>query len=141
MKKINLRDYYPDFYSTDYIIEVPDEVLETLQESVRHENAYQRKKYRHNAYYSLDCEDGIEYEVLCKELTPQEICEQQELLEQISRAIAMLPEKQARRVHAHFFHGMSYAEIAEIEGVHRSRIMRSINRALAHLAIILKNYR
>jgi RNA polymerase sigma-70 factor (ECF subfamily) len=26
MAKINLRKYYPDYYDTDFIIEVPDEV-------------------------------------------------------------------------------------------------------------------
>ena len=110
MKEINLREYYPDFYTTDYIIEVPDEVLETMEEAARYQA-----------------------------LTPQDICEQQEMMEQISMAISMLPEKQARRIHAHYFHGMSFAEIAAEEGVHRSQIMRSINRALAHMAIILKN--
>lgn len=31
MKKINLRDYYP-FYTTDTIVEVPDEVADLLHE-------------------------------------------------------------------------------------------------------------
>jgi len=26
MTKINLREHYPNYYKTDYIIEVPDEV-------------------------------------------------------------------------------------------------------------------
>ena len=30
MTKINLRKYYPDFYTTDCIIEVPDELLYCL---------------------------------------------------------------------------------------------------------------
>lgn len=141
MKEINLREYYPDFYTTDYIIEVPDEVLETMQEAVRKENAYQRRRFRHKAHYSLDRDDGIEHSTLYQALTPQDICEQQEMMEQISMAISKLPEKQARRIHAHYFHGMSFAEIAAEEGVHRSQVMRSVNRALAHMAIILKNYR
>lgn len=31
MKEINLRDYYP-FYTTDMIVEVPDEVADLLYE-------------------------------------------------------------------------------------------------------------
>ena len=50
MAKINLRDYYPDFYSKDYIIEAPDEVSEVMQESKRKEAAYQRKRYRYKAH-------------------------------------------------------------------------------------------
>ena len=141
MKKINLRAYYPDYYNTDYIIEVPDEVMDTMQEAERKENAYQRRKFRHKAYYSLDRNDGIEHDTFYQALTPQDICEQQELMEQISIAISQLSEKQARRIHAYYFHGMSYLEIAEREGVHRSQIMRSVNKALANKAVILKNYR
>ena len=32
MTKINLREQYPDFYKTDYIIEVPDEVAAVMKE-------------------------------------------------------------------------------------------------------------
>ena len=40
MTKINLREQYPDFYKTDYIIEVPDEVAAIMQEYDRLEAAY-----------------------------------------------------------------------------------------------------
>ena len=33
MKEINLRDYYP-FYTTDTIVEVPDEVADLLHEYI-----------------------------------------------------------------------------------------------------------
>lgn len=137
MAKINLRDYY----AADYIIDVPEKVLLAMQDAKRKENAYQRRKFHHKAYYSLDRNDGIEHDTFYQALTPQDICEQQELLEQISKAISQLPEKQVQRIYAHYFHGMSHAEIAEREGVHRSQIMRSVNKALAKMAIILKNYR
>jgi RNA polymerase sigma-70 factor (ECF subfamily) len=35
MTQINLREYYPDFYTTDCIIEVPDEVA-MLMDSYEH---------------------------------------------------------------------------------------------------------
>lgn len=40
MTKINLREQYPDFYKTDYIIEVPDEVAAVMKEHDRLEAAY-----------------------------------------------------------------------------------------------------
>lgn len=51
MIKIDLRDYYPDFYTTDSIIEVPDEVAELMDSYKRAEAAYYLRRYRHKAYY------------------------------------------------------------------------------------------
>ena len=47
MTKINLREQYPDFYKTDYIIEVPDEVAAVMKEHDRLEAAYRRRTYYH----------------------------------------------------------------------------------------------
>ena len=50
MTKINLREQYPDFYKTDYIIEVPDEVAAVMKEQDRMEAAYRRRTYYHKAH-------------------------------------------------------------------------------------------
>lgn len=50
MTKINLREQYPDFYKTDYIIEVPDEVAAVMKEHDRLEAAYRRRTYYHKAH-------------------------------------------------------------------------------------------
>lgn len=34
-QKINLRKYYPDFYNTDCIIEVPDEALTRFEDAAQ----------------------------------------------------------------------------------------------------------
>ena len=45
MKIINLRAYYPNYYSTDYILKVPDEVA-ALMDSYEHaEAAYHLRTY------------------------------------------------------------------------------------------------
>ncbi len=64
MTKINLRDYYPDSYTADCIIEVPDEVAAVMDSYERTEAAYYLRRYRHKAYYSLDRGDGMENDVL-----------------------------------------------------------------------------
>ena len=66
MKKINLRELYPDVYTTDFFIDVTEEVMETIRVAERAEAAYERKMYRYKAQYSLDCENGIENAVLLK---------------------------------------------------------------------------
>lgn len=45
MKKVNLRELYPDVYKTDAFIEVTDDVEMVFKTSKRSEEAYNRKKY------------------------------------------------------------------------------------------------
>ena len=71
MKKINLREFYPDIYTTDFFVDVTEEVMETIRAAERAEAAYERKMYRYKAQYSLDCENGIENAILMKPQTPE----------------------------------------------------------------------
>lgn len=141
MTKINLREQYPNFYKVDTFIEVPDAVADFMLEYDRKEAAYRRRTYYHKAIYSLDRGDGIEYDALFVSVTPWEIYERKVTLEQLHAAIAALPDKQAKRLNAYYFLGMSKAEIARAEGVNKSQVTRSIDRALASLEKYLKNLR
>lgn len=94
MKQINLKEYYP-FYTTDTIVEVPDEVADILHAYKLQEAAYQLRTYRNKAYYSLDLGDGIENSVLMEQPSVLEILEQQRMTELIYKGLATLPEKQA----------------------------------------------
>lgn len=132
MKEINLRDYYP-FYTQDVIVEVPDEVELLLREYMLLEEAYRIRTYRYKAFYSLNRDEGIEREILQKPISPEEILEQRQMTESLYKGLAMLPEKQRQRIYAHFFLGMSKADIAKAEGTHKSRITRSIEAGLRRL--------
>ena len=138
MLKINLRDYYP-FYQYDSFVEVPEEVAEAMQEFDRQENAYQRRMYRNNAQYSLDQKDGIEHDILLVSLSPWEIFERKVTYVQIHTAVASLPEKQAKRIYAHYFLGMSKTAIAKAEGVGKATVCESIKLGLKNIEIFLKN--
>ena len=137
MTKINLREQYPDFYKTDYIIEVPDEVAAVMKEHDRLEAAYRRRTYYHKAHYSLDRGDGIEYDALFVSMTPCELYERKVTMEQLHAAIAALPDKQAKRIYAYCVLGISMAKIAAAEGVSyvavRSSILRGLRRMGAYL--------
>ena len=137
MIKINLQDYYP-FYQYDCFVDVPEEVAEALQEFDRQENAYQRRMYRNNAQYSLDRGDGIEHDILFVSLSPLEIYERKVTYEQLHAAIASLPDKQAKRIYAYYFLGISKASIAKAEGVNKSQVTRSISKALISIERYLK---
>ncbi len=138
MKRINLKDYY-DHISIDTYINVPDEVYDIFEAYRKAEQAYQSKRHYHKAYYSLDRDDGIEHSALFVCLSPDEIYERKLTSEQLHAAIATLPDKQAKRIYAHFFLGMSKAVIAESEGVNKSQVTRSINKGLSHIEKYLKN--
>ena len=139
MVKINLRKYYPDFYATDCIIEVPDKVA-ALMDSYEHAEAtYYLRRHRHKAYYSLDRGDGIEHDILFVSLSPCEIYERKVTVEQIHAAIAALPDKQAKRINAHYFLGMSKSAIAKAENVNESAIRDTIERGLRNIERFLKN--
>ena len=133
MKKINLRELYPDVYTTDFFVDVTEEVMETIRAAERAEAAYERKMYRYKAQYSLDCENGIENAVLLKPQTPEMLLEEKQFQEQVYAAVMKLPEKQAKRIYARYYLGMTVNEIAEVEGVDPSRVRDSIRRGLKQL--------
>ena len=104
--------------------------METIRAAERAETAYERKVYRYKAQYSLDCENGIENAVLLKPQTPEMLLEEKQFQEQVYAAVMKLPEKQAKRVYARYYLGMTVNEIAEVEGVDPSRVRDSIRRGL-----------
>ena len=133
MKKVNLRDLYPDVYKNDHFVEVTEDVLETIRAAERADAAYDRRMYRYKAHYSLDCDNGIENAILMKPQTPEMLLEEKQFQEQVYAAVMKLPEKQAKRIYARYYLGMTVNEIAEVEGVDPSRVRDSIRRGLKQL--------
>ena len=134
MKKINLRELYPDIYKADTYLEVTDEVQAVFLADKRAEAAHNRQMYRYKAYYSLDCDNGIEDAVMHRSPTPEEILDDKHLRDQLYAAVMALPDKQAKRIYARFYLGMTPAEIAKADRVDVSRVRDSIRRGLKHLA-------
>lgn len=137
MKRINLRNYYP-FYTSDCFVEVSDEVAAVLQNYKLYEAAYRMRTYRHRAFYSLDRDDGIQRNALFRDMLPDELCEHRATLERLYAALASLPDKQAKRIYAHYFLGLSKARIAQAEGVNVNAVKGSISRGLKNLEKFLK---
>ena len=132
MAIINLKDFYY-WYIQDQFIEVADKVAEALTASRRQEAAYVERARYNKAYYSLDCDDGIEYSACLHEPTPQELLERMELFIRLWNALNSLPEIQGRRIDAHIILGKSIKEIAEAEGVHEESVRQSIKRGLERM--------
>ncbi len=94
----------------------------------------------YKATYSLDRGDGIERDILFVSLSPHELYERKLTQEQLHAAIAALPDKQAKRIYAHFFFGMSKAAIARSEGVSKVSVSESIERGLCSIEKFLKKF-
>ena len=92
MKRINLRDYYP-FYTSDFFIEVTDEIAALLIQFKREEHAEHERRRAHKAYYSLDADDGIEKDVVLLVLSPEEIYSRKLSEQELYAAVSHLPEK------------------------------------------------
>lgn len=56
MGEINLREFYSEIYKEDYVVTLPDEVVEVLLESRRRDTAYRIRTYRHKAV--RHCKNG-----------------------------------------------------------------------------------
>lgn len=132
MTTINMKDFYY-WYIVDELVEVPDEVAEVLLASRRNEAAYQRRLTRNKAFYSLDCDDGIEYSACLHEPSPQELLDRKEMFFRLWNALNSLPEIQGRRIDAHIILGISIKAIAEADGVHEESVRQSIKRGLERM--------
>ena len=138
MKEINLRDYYP-FYKEDIFVEVPDEIALLLREYELLEEAYRIRTYRYKAFYSLDYAGGIERDLAALEQkSPYDILERNYDMEQLYRGLASLSEKQRQRIYAHYFLGMSKADIARAEDSSVNSVKDSIRRGIRNLEKFLK---
>ena len=135
MQTINLRDYYP-YYTHDAFIELPDEIVAAMKPYKTEEQAHWRRMWR-NKVYSLDM-DGMENHVLFTALSPCELYERKLTYQELYAAIAGLPDKQAKRVYAHYFLKMSMSAIARSEGVSKVAVSTSIERGLRQIEKRLK---
>lgn len=137
MTTINLKEFFY-WYKVDELIEVTEEVAAELRADKRYEPTHQRRMKRNKANYSLDAEDGIEYTACFHEPTPEELLERMELFYRLWNALNSLPETQGRRVDAHLILGMSYRDIAKVEGVDKSAVRHSVLSGISQMKKYLR---
>ena len=113
----------------------------TNEEYVARRVLLREKIRRYKAFYSLDCNDGIENAAIgWAQPSPEdyliekeELAEYEELIRRLYEAISSLPPMQARRVHARYMLGMKVKDIAAMEGITPSQAGKSIHAALRRL--------
>lgn len=119
--------------------EIPAPVMRAMKQSRTNVQSQRRKDRRYR--------DGREFISGETECLSQNMCQQDtvadaiEVLEESARvqqALCLLSETQQRRVRLHYYAGFNKQEIADIEGVSRQNVSKSIKRALRILKRILK---
>ena len=139
MKKIRLKDEYY-WCGNDEYIEISDDVFAVMLESRRIDEREMNKRSYHKAHYSLDAGDDIEKEAVFRIETPEELYERKLQKEQFYAALRLLPDIQFKRIIAHFYQNMRYAEIAKIEGVSAPSVCLSVQCGLRNLEKVLKEF-
>ena len=125
MKTINLKKYYYPICKKDTFVEVPDEVADAIVEASRAEDANDAKQHYH--CYSLDASPGMENHFPEQAVSPEDILMEKEtereqeaaralMMERLREALATLTPRQASCLHARFWEGKQFKEIAEAEG-------------------------
>ena len=142
MKTINLKKYYYPICKKDTFVEVPDEVADAIVEESRAENANDAKQHYH--CYSLDASPGIEHHFPEQVISPEDILMEKEtereqeaaralMMERLREALATLTPRQASCLHARFWEGKQFKEIAEAEGFTTSAAIVTVRNAIIKL--------
>lgn len=141
MQTVNLKKYYGELFKKDVFIEVSDEVAEALLLMQREENNRRRKVYYHKAYYSLDCEDGIETAAIGWEqpspedymIELEEQAAQEDMIRKLYEWLDDLTPVQRRRIHARYMLGMKICDIAALEHITPGQVSDSIRGGIKKL--------
>ncbi|MGI5900623.1 MAG: sigma-70 family RNA polymerase sigma factor [Christensenellales bacterium] len=141
MPIINLRKFCYPIVKEDTFVEVSEEVAEALLELKREENRIISRIFYHKAYFSLDCEDGIENDAIgWEQPSPEDILIQKEdellheiTLERLHKALSQLTPTQARRVRARYLEKKKFCEIAREERVSPGQISKSVQSGLKNI--------
>ena len=132
MQIINLRKYYPEYYSSDTYIEVTNEVAAAMKPH-RLEDESHARRMRYNRVLSLDACEGIEYSALQLVPTPEELLLQKIMIERLCEAIGQLTPGQAKRIDHFYFQNKHKAKIAREEGCSKAAVGDTIFRALERM--------
>ena len=141
MQIINLRRYYYPLVKEDTFVEVSDEVADLLLEMKREEDRIIRKISYHKAYYSLDCNDFIEYHAFgWAQPSPEDIFMEKEdethhelMLRRLEDSVDILTPTQERRLRARYMDKKKFREIAADDGVSPPPVTKSVLTATAKL--------
>ena len=119
-------------------VEVSTSVQELLEQSDRQIRSQRRQDRRH-LDFAVQTDDDFESSLLPAHEDTADLLERMERDSLLHEAIGKLTEVQQRRLRLYYFGGLTYSEIARLEGVYYRSVIDSINQAIKRLGKLYQN--
>ena len=119
-------------------VEVSTSVQELLEQSDRQIRSQRRQDRRH-LNFAVQTDDDLESSLLPAHEDTADLLERMERDARLHKAIGKLTEVQQRRLCMYYFGGLTYSEIARLEGVYYRSVIDSINQAIKRLGKLYQN--
>lgn len=119
-------------------VEVSTSVKELLEQSDRQIRSQRRQDRRYLDFTPLT-DEVLEISLLGVYEDTADLLERMERNAQLHKAIGKLTEVQRRRLSLYYFEGLTYSQIAKLEGVSHRAVIYSIEQALKQLKTLCQN--
>lgn len=119
-------------------VEVSTSVKELLEQSDRQIRSQRRQDRRYLDFTPLT-DEVLEISLLGVYEDTADLLERMECNARLHKAISKLTEVQRRRLSLYYFEGLTYSQIAKLEGVSHRAVIYSIEQALKQLKMLCQN--
>ena len=119
-------------------VEVSTSVQELLEQSDRQIRSQRRQDRRH-LDFMVSTDGNSDSPLLPTYEDTADLLERMERDTRLHKAIGKLTEVQQRRLRLYYFGGLTYSEIARLEGVYYRSVIDSINQAIKRLGKLYQN--
>lgn len=119
-------------------VEVSTSVKELLEQSDRQIRSQRRQDRRYLDFTPLT-DEVLEISLLGIYEDTADLLERMERNARLHKAIGKLTEIQRRRLRLYYFEGLTYSQIAKLEGVSHRAVIYSIEQALKQLKTLCQN--
>lgn len=119
-------------------VEVSTSVKELLEQSDRQIRSQRRQDRRYLDFTPLT-DEVLEISLLGVYEDTADLLERMERDARLHKAIGKLTEVQRRRLSLYYFEGLTYSQIAKLEGVSHRAVIYSIEQALKQLKTLCQN--
>lgn len=119
-------------------VEVSTSVKELLEQSDRQIRSQRRQDRRYLDFTPLT-DEVLEISLLGVYEDTADLLERMERNARLHKAIGKLTEVQRRRLSLYYFEGLTYSQVAKLEGVSHRAVIYSIEQALKQLKTLCQN--
>lgn len=119
-------------------VEVSTSVKELLEQSDRQIRSQRRQDRRYLDFTPLT-DEVLEISLLGVYEDTADLLERMERNARLHKAIGKLTDVQRRRLSLYYFEGLTYSQIAKLEGVSHRAVIYSIEQALKQLKTLCQN--